>query len=123
MDEKNVTKNMNIKEFEGLFSIPKKQNKLKALLKGNGGKKKEEEKKKEEIKFVSAKRQYNVELLLKRLKFNGAELCQDIITMNEEKLSLDLLLKISDMVPSDEEQMQAIGMSNKHNPDTIKKYG
>ena len=122
MDEKNVTQTMNIKEFEGLFSIPKKTNKIKELLKG---KDKAEEKKKadEEIKFVSAKRQYNVELLLKRLKFNGAILCDDIVSMNEQKLNLDTLIKISDMVPSDEEQMQAIGCSDNHNKKRIEKYG
>eukprot|EP01084_Bolivina_argentea_P027943 51948_1 len=43
--------------------------------------------------------------------------------MNEEKLTLELLIKISDMVPNDEEQMQAIGMSNKHNKKTLLKYG
>merc|ERR1712025_1014419 len=32
MDEKNVTTNMDRSEFESLFSIPKKENKLKALL-------------------------------------------------------------------------------------------
>ena len=123
MNEKNVTQNMNIKEFESLFSIQKKQNKLKTLLGGKDKKKEDEKKKNEEIKFVSAKRQYNVELLLKRLKLKGDELCKDIINMNEEKLNLDLLIKVSDMVPSDEEQMQAQGMSKNNDPATVKKYG
>eukprot|EP01083_Nonionella_stella_P133813 406902_1 len=42
----------------------------------------------EDIKFVSAKRQYSVELLLKRLKFDGVALCNDIniVCMNEDAL-------------------------------------
>eukprot|EP01083_Nonionella_stella_P243250 847795_1 len=120
MDEKNVTETMDTSEFESLFRIPKKENKIKQLLKKD---KNSEKKKDEEIKFVSAKRQYNVELLLKRLKFDGVKLCSDIISMNEDALSLDTLIKLSDMVPTDEEQMQAIGMSNKHDKKRVAKYG
>eukprot|EP01084_Bolivina_argentea_P066134 120564_1 len=47
MNEKSVMENLNIVEFEGLFSIPKKENKLKKLF--GSDKKKEEEKKRHNI--------------------------------------------------------------------------
>ena len=72
---------------------------------------------------MSAKRQQAVEICLKRLKLEGRVLAQQIEAMDEAALTLDLLIKVGDMVPTEKEQKEAVEHSKGGDEAVISRFG
>ena len=109
--------------FESLFRIPEKKP-LISFGRDKSSKSKDENKDaaSDEILFVPKKRQYNLEIQLKRLKLNGEKLKEDIVRMNENVLNTELLLKLVEMVPDEAEQAMAIEQCKEKGKKSYEKF-